>query len=122
MTERKKREIAQERRAAEIAAEAAHSAPSSTSESRFRQSYGVGAWGQQAKGELDSTPSSTAESRSRQSYGIGAWGRKAKGGPGPRDGPGPRGDDKARPAGAATDDIRGPDAPKPVRVSRPIYP
>ena len=49
MTERKKREIAQARRAAEVAAKSADSAPASTSETRFRKNYGIGAWGQRTK-------------------------------------------------------------------------
>lgn len=119
MTAKRKREVEEAERAAEIAAQASLSSPTSTRDTRFAKSYVMGAWGQgQRIGNLGSGDSRDGDApmpsrnvptaKLGRRYGIGAWGQRPK------------------MTSAAVDlpvkTVVERSAPKPVRFSRPVTP
>ena len=126
MTAKQKRETSEAQRAAEIAAQASLSRPTSTPAMRFIRSYVLGAWGQDERpassdpgaapvpsatqdvGVGSRGPESTAEAaaKANKRYNIGAWDQPEKAKEAAVD----------QPAKELLEKV----APKPVRFSRPV--
>lgn len=121
MTAKRKREVEEAERAAEIVAQASLSSPTSTRDTRFAKSYVVGAWGQGQRignfgpgdsrdgdGDADAPmPSrSVPTAKLGRSYGIGAWGQRHK--------------VTSAAADLPVKTVMESSAPKPVRFSRPV--